>query len=200
LEVKNPMREQWELFAKQAKMSWSFGKPLSLAQTTFWVLCLFAASGLSVVAAPTQQEPSQSASAQQKRDFPEGPGRDTFLRLCSRCHSPANVIPNGQSREGWEDTITKMVALGASGTDEEFSDILDYLAKNFPADSHPKVNVNKATADQLRTGLGLSSKEAEGIVGYRQKNGDFKSLEELKKVPELDPAKLDAKKSLVIFQ
>jgi competence protein ComEA len=110
------------------------------------------------------------------------------------------VIPNGQSREGWEDTITKMVSLGASGTDEEFSDILDYLAKNFPADSRPKINVNKATADQLRNGLGLAPKEAEEIVAYRQKNGDFKTLDDLKKVPEVDPAKLDAKKSLVIFQ
>ena len=170
------------------------------AQAVLWSIFLSSAMALYAFAPAPQQQSSSSAPAHGNQDFPAGPGRDTFLRVCSTCHSPANVIPNGQSREGWEDTITKMVGFGASGTDEEFSDILDYLTKNFPADSHVKINVNKATADQLRTGLGVTQKDAEGIVAYRHDNGDFKSLDDLKKVPGVDAAKLEAKKNLLVFQ
>ncbi len=175
-------------------------RSLYRAQAVLWGVFLSSATALYGFAPAPQQQPSASAPPHRDQDFPPGPGRDTFLRVCSTCHSPANVIPNGQSREGWEDTITKMVGFGASGTDEEFSDILDYLTKNFPPDSHVKINVNKATADQLRTGLGLTQKDAEGIVAYRHDNGDFKSLDDLKKVPGVDAAKLEAKKNLLVFQ
>jgi competence protein ComEA len=191
---------QREPVRKQAKLKIAWKWTSHFLEAVVWGLCLFAASSLSALSSTPQQETSKSAPAQQNQDFPEGPGRDTFLRVCSGCHSPTNVIPNGQSREGWEETITKMVGLGATGTDEEFSDILDYLTKNFPPVSHGKVNVNKATAEQLRTGLGLTEKEAEAIVAYREKNGNFKSLDDLKKVSEVDAAKLDAKKNLVVFQ
>ena len=90
-----------------------------------------------------------------------------------------------------------MVSLGAVGTDEDFTAILDYLVKNFPQQT--KINVNKATATALETGLSLSTKEAEAIVAYRDKNGDFKSLDDLKKVPQVDAKKLDAKKDSLIF-
>jgi competence protein ComEA len=49
-------------------------------------------------------------------------------------------------------------------------------------------------------GLGLTSKEAEGIVAYREKNRDFRSVDDVKKVPEVNTAKVDAKKNLVVFQ
>jgi competence protein ComEA len=59
--------------------------------------------------------------------------------------------------------------------------------------------VRTCSAEQLRTGLGLTSKEAEGIVAYREKNRDFKSVDDVKKVPEVNTAKVDAKKNLVVF-
>jgi competence protein ComEA len=92
-----------------------------------------------------------------------------------------------------------MVGLGAVGTDEDFTEILDYLVKNFPQQSNVKINVNKATAKELETGLVLSTKESEGIVTYREKNGDFKSLDDLKKVPGLDAQKIDLKKNRLTF-
>jgi competence protein ComEA len=88
-----------------------------------------------------------------------------------------------------------MAGFGAVGTDDEFTAILDYLVKNFPS----PVNVNKATAEQLESGLGLSTAEAEAVIQYREKNGDFKSIDDLKKVPDLDAGKLDAKKARLAF-
>lgn len=128
-------------------------------------------------------------------ELPDGPGKDTLIRVCSDCHSPDNVIANGQSRTGWENEITKMAGFGAQGTDEDFTAILDYLAKNFPA----AVNVNKATEAQLVSGLGVTTAQAAAIVGYRKDNGDFKSIDDLKKVPELDGKQLDAMKARIAF-
>jgi competence protein ComEA len=152
-------------------------------------------SGVSVSA--QQPPPQQQDHLQQSTEFPDGPGKDALLKTCSRCHSPNLVIANGQDRDGWENTITKMVSLGAVGTDEDFTAILDYLVKNFPQQT--KINVNKATSASLATGLSLSAKEAEAIVAYRDKNGNFKSLDDLKKVPQVDAKKLDAKKDSLIF-
>ncbi len=91
-----------------------------------------------------------------------------------------------------------MADLGADATDDEFTAILDYLVKNFPPPAN-KVNVNKATAAQLESGLALAAKDADAIVQYREKNGDFKSIDDLKKVPGLDTAKLEAKKNQLAF-
>jgi competence protein ComEA len=91
---------------------------------------------LSVAAASAQQpQPPQKTQQVHSAEFPDGPGKDTFIRVCSKCHSPNNVIANGQNQQGWEDTITKMVGFGATGTDEEFSEILAYLVKNYPPPS-----------------------------------------------------------------
>jgi competence protein ComEA len=108
------------------------------------------------------------------------------------------VIANGQDRAGWESTITKMAGFGAQGTDDEFTEILDYLTKNFPPASAP-LNVNKATAAQIESGLALTTAEAEAVVKYREKNGDFKTIDDLKKVPDVDAKKLDAKKDHLAF-
>jgi competence protein ComEA len=37
-------------------------------------------------------------------------------------------------------------------------------------------------------------------VGYRLQNGTFKTLDDLKKVPGVDAAKLDAKRDLIDFK
>jgi competence protein ComEA len=181
----------------------AFGRCFQFTRAVFWGLIFCVASSLSVVTALGQQQaqqPQQKEHEQQQHvELPAGPGKDTLIRACSRCHSPSNVIANGRNREGWEELITKMVGLGAVGTDEDFTEILDYLVKNFPQQSNVKINVNKATAKELETGLVLSAKESEGIVTYREKNGGFKSLDDLKKVPGLDAQKIDLKKNRLTF-
>lgn len=177
---------------KQQRKSYSFANGLRWS-TIARALCFTCLLGVGSVFA---QQPS--ANPQHDTGFPDGPGKDTLLKTCSRCHSPNIAMANGQSREGWEDTITKMVSLGAVGTDEDFTAILDYLVKNFPAQT--KVNINKATATELQSGLSLSAKEADAVIAYRNKNGDFKSFDDLKKVPLLDAKKIDEKRSWVTFQ
>ena len=164
------------------------------------VLLIVATAMLGPVITHAAQEPAAPAAKPADHpEFPMGPGRDTTLRLCSKCHSPNNVLASGQDAAGWEATITKMVGFGLQGTDEEFTETLDYLSKNFPATPNPKINVNSATASQLSTKLTLTTDEAQHIAAYRTKNGNFKTLDDLKKVPDVDPKKLDAKKDSITF-
>ena len=82
-----------------------------------------------------------------------------------------------------------------AATDPEIEKIVDYLAKNFG----PKVNVNKATADQLAGTLEVPKAAASAIVEYREKNGSFKSFEDLRKVPAIDWSALESKKDRLDF-
>jgi competence protein ComEA len=132
-------------------------------------------------------------------EFPPGDGRETTLRLCGKCHSPTIVLAYGQKREGWENTITKMVRLGAVGSDEDFTDIADYLTANFPPSAIPKIFVNKATDQQFANILGISIDDAKAIVAYRDKIGSFKSIDDMKLVPNVDVKKIDAKKDNLVF-
>jgi competence protein ComEA len=92
-----------------------------------------------------------------------------------------------------------MSALGAKGTDEELRAVLGYLALHFPAEEVPRINVNTATAIELESGLTLRRSQAAAIIAYRAQHGNYKSLEDLKKVPGLDSATIDAKKDRVTF-
>ncbi len=131
-------------------------------------------------------------------EFPDGPGKAPFLKICSNCHGPENVIGKGQSADDWTEVLNKMIQNGAQGTDDEFGAILDYLSTNFPPPPD-KINVNTATAWNLRNWMNLSEKQANAVVDYRKQNGDFKTLDDLKKVPGLDAKMLDSKKDHITF-
>jgi competence protein ComEA len=135
------------------------------------------------------------ANAQEK--LPGGPGRETLIRVCGACHSAENVAGMAKTREEWGAVVGEMAADGAQGTEEEFNQIVDYLAAHFP--KTPKINVNKAAANDLMSGLELSAKEAEALVHYRQEKGSFKSVEDVEKVPGLDAKKIEAKKDRLEF-
>lgn len=147
---------------------------------------------------------STSASAPAQADttpvdpWPAGPGKNLFLQTCSSCHGPENVIGHNLDVGGWTDVLNQMIQNGAQGSNDDFSAILQYLVTNF-GPMPPKVNINKATAMNLRSWLGMPEKEAEAIVGYRQQHGDFKTLDDVKKVPGVDANYIDSEKNLLTF-
>lgn len=141
-----------------------------------------------------------SVAFAQKSDLPAGPGKDTFVRVCSACHAPEMVVGKGNTRDGWTQLVGEMISRGAQGSDDDFATVVDYLTANFPPQSDvQKVNVNKADAAGLQSGLQLTAKDATAIVDYRKQNGDFKSFDDLKKVPGVDMAKLTSVKNRIAF-
>lgn len=140
-----------------------------------------------------------SAAALAQPQLPEGPGRAETEKLCKQCHELARSVSPRQDRDGWQHTMTKMTAFGMKASEQDYALVLDYLSKSFPADEIPRINVNKATAIELESGLSLRRSQAAAVLAYRAKNGDFKSLEDLKKVPMIDVDKIEAKKDRITF-
>ena len=131
--------------------------------------------------------------------LPAGPGRAVTIRVCGKCHSPERAASLHQRRSAWEDTIVKMVKLGAQGSDEELEAVLTYLSTNFASEIPGPIDINKARAVDLEAGLLLRRSQAKALIEYRDKNGSFKSIDNLRNVPGLDFKLIESKKSRIVL-
>lgn len=131
--------------------------------------------------------------------LPEGPGKAETQRLCGTCHDVDKATSLRQDEAGWGATVLKMVDFGAKIESDEMVAVVKYLAKAYPADELPSLNMNKARAIQMESRLSLLRSEAAAIIRYRKEHGDFASIEDLKKVPDIDFAKIEAKKDTLVF-
>jgi competence protein ComEA len=154
------------------------GRPLVL-------VCLFAGAAAAL---------AQSDSAP---DLPAGPGKDTFVSVCSLCHDPTAPMGKQWTRQQWELKVTEMLQEEPDVTREERAAIVEYLATNFKPGG--KIYINKASAKDLEAALEISSSEAEAIVRHRRDRGDLKSFDDLKKVSSFDSSKIEAKKDRLVF-
>ena len=140
-----------------------------------------------------------SITAALAQEIPQGPGRAETVKLCRQCHELARSISLRQDRDGWGATMNKMVAYGMKGSQQELAAVLDYLAKHFPAEEVPRVNVNTASAIELESGLSLRRSQAAALIAHREKHGAFQSMDDLKKVSSLDAEHLEARKHRISF-
>jgi competence protein ComEA len=163
---------------------------------------LFLSAAVTSTSVDARQAVGPSATTDKSSahpEFPPGEGREAVMRLCTKCHSPNIILASGRDRVGWENTITKMVRLGATGDDEDFTDIADYLTAHFPPSAVQKIFVNMATAKDFASVLGISEDDGKAIVDYRDKQKGFKTIEEMEKVPGIDAQKVEAKKDRLVF-
>ena len=132
--------------------------------------------------------------------LPEGPGKAQTLNLCGTCHEAAKATSVKLTREGWVETIDRMKAFGAAGSDEDFAAVLDYLATHFKGDVARPLDMNTAESIDLESVLQLLRRESKAVLDYRAKRGPFTSLDDLK---ALDPAifkKIESRKDRIVFQ
>ena len=151
-----------------------------------------------VVAALTLWRPAGAAQdpAKPETKSPEDIKlEETFTRVCVRCHTADRVVGSRRTRTQWEEVITTMqTARGAVISDEEFETVMNYLVKE-----HGRVNVNRATADDIVEVLGVPAAAAETIVKFRKEHGTFEDYDALAKVPGLDLEKLEKKRDAISF-
>jgi competence protein ComEA len=132
--------------------------------------------------------------------LPDGPGKEQVLRVCSTCHEAAKATSVKLTRDGWIETIDRMKAFGAGGSDDEFAAVLEYLATNFKGDIARPLDMNTAETIDLESVLQLLRRESRAFVEFRSKRGQLSSLDDLK---GLDPAilkKIEARKDRIVFQ
>ena len=72
---------------------------------------------------------------------------------------------------------------------------MNYLARYFA-----QINVNKASAAEIQDIVDLSADDAAAIVKYRETNGEFKSIDDVGKVPGLDAKKIADRKDRILFR
>jgi competence protein ComEA len=137
-------------------------------------------------------------------DLPGGPGREVVERTCLVCHGGELFERRKRDREAWQRVVDDMESRGAKASREEFKTIVQYLLSNFGISEEEKreaekINVNKAAGWRISRALRMFPEDGDAIVAYREKNGDFKSLEDLAKVPGIDPKKIQDAKDRIVF-
>lgn len=150
---------------------------------------------LCVLTAVVQASYAQNSTT----TLPDGPGKQTTIAVCGKCHSPDRAAALHQTRRAWQSTIAQMVSMGANASDDQLDTILDYLSKNFPPLPPTPVNINTADPVELESSLLLLKSEARAVIQYRTEHGPFKSLDDLRKVPGLDFKKIEDSKVRIVF-
>jgi competence protein ComEA len=138
-----------------------------------------------------------AADDEDAKKLPDGPGKDAVVAACFACHGPGHFRKARLAKDEWADKVADMMDRGAQATDAQVTAIVDYLALNFGKNS--KLWINTAPYEELRSVLKLTVKEAQALTEWRDQNGSFKNFEELKKVPGVDPGKIDGKKDVIAF-
>jgi competence ComEA-like helix-hairpin-helix protein len=132
--------------------------------------------------------------------LPDGQGMAETGKTCVGCHEVERSVSLRQDKDGWNRTITKMVGFGMKAKEADLAVIADYLAKFYPADALPPINVNTCTAVELESRFSMRRSQASAFLAHREKVGSFKTFADLKKAPGIDPDKVEAKKTEIIFE
>jgi competence protein ComEA len=153
--------------------------PFAAACALFFVAGAFAAAWGSDAAPPVHDLAREGRS---------------LKAVCAKCHNLQIVMDTPMSYDAWHDTVQTMIDRGATGTDEQFADVMDYLHRTMTT-----IDVNTADGDELQIVLNLPETAAQAIIA-RRSTQKFTSLQDLKTVPGVDASTVDAKARLIFFK
>ena len=100
------------------------------------VLAAVLLAGVAGTGAAWAAAAAAAGAAAEVTELRAGPGRDLTVGRCITCHSVEYIPSNApaMNRAAWQKSIQKMKErFGASMTDEEAKQILDYLDANYSA-------------------------------------------------------------------
>lgn len=167
---------------------------------SFRTLVVSASASLALAIAMTARIAGQDAPAPgpSGEGLPDGAGKDVTVKVCGVCHEARRVGTLRLTRDGWSEVIADMVRRGARGSDQELGQVLDYVAANFLGEAPRPVNINTAESIELETVVGLLRRESAALIAYREKNGPFKSIDDVKNVKGVDFAKIEAARDRIV--
>ena len=88
---------------------------------------------------------------------------------------------------------------GAASSDAPAAPASDATASPAAGTTSTPVNVNKASAQDLESSLGLAKADAEAVVRYREQNGNFKTWHDVAAVPGVSAAKIEEIQKRITF-
>ncbi len=115
------------------------------------------------------------------------------VEICSMCHDANLVAGFLRTPAEWDEVVARMQSYGTIALPAQFSLVRNYLLRSFG-----RVNINTAPAADLAPVMDVQPESAEAVVAYRKEHGDFKSPDDLKSVPGIDPAKIDQRKNRLV--
>jgi competence ComEA-like helix-hairpin-helix protein len=121
------------------------------------------------------------------------PNLQAVQTVCGRCHTIAVFLNKPRSWDRWNDVFADMTQRGANGTDEQLARVTTYFLENLTL-----INVNTSGAEEIAGVLGVDDGVAEAIIARRQRQ-PFANLAQLRAVRGVDPAKLELRKSRILF-
>jgi len=136
---------------------------------------------LRLVDGDATPRPRPSPGSSDANLLPAGEGRDVVVNMCSNCHGLATSIAQAHTRVEWLALVDLMRQRGAPGTDDDAATAVTYLTRHFG-----RVNVNRASPDDLEAVRHLPHAVAIAIVEYRTQNGQFHDISDLRRVPGVD--------------
>jgi len=133
-------------------------------------------------------------------DLPDGKGKELILRACVGCHKAEEIAVYRFTKDEYQTIVYRMGDRGAQATRAELDIIAAYLFENFPkVEDTTKINVNKASAQEIAKGLNLTDEEAEAVVKYRERHGDYHAWGDLLIIYGVDGKKIAAAKDRISF-
>ncbi len=91
---------------------------------------------LALIAATLFCTTAPAYAQQAQADFPDGPGKQTFVNLCGGCHD-INRVRLGYTPEGWRTVMRMMLNFDVPVPKDEVDTVTQYLIKNFPERPRP---------------------------------------------------------------
>jgi competence protein ComEA len=138
--------------------------------------------------------------ARAQKDFPEAPAKEYVTRICLQCHEPAQLLGQKKTESDWKSTVSRMAQKGVPAPAEQYDAVAAYMAKYFgKGEDHTKINMNKAKAEEIVAAIGLTPEEANALVTYREKHGEYREWGEMLVVYGVDGRKLEANKDKMSF-
>jgi competence ComEA-like helix-hairpin-helix protein len=169
-----------------------------MVDRTFRIIGAFAMAVMALILAQPIRALSAGQGPQQQTEAKspeEVKAEETFTRNCVKCHPVDRIAGSRRTRTQWEEVMTTMTtARGAVIADEDWEIIQSYLVKHYG-----RVNVNRATADDLVEVLGVPPDSAAAIVKYRTEHGTFADYDAFAKVPGLDLDKMEKLRDAISF-
>ena len=133
-----------------------YGYPLQFK--IVWISLVLLSSAITRVSA-LLAEPAATAAQASKwvAQLPDGPAKRVVVAKCQFCHTLERVVSARLPKDGWMDSVNRMLEQGAPLTSDEVPMLVDYLAANFgPAGPKPAAAISGSTA-QVTPGEGAPS-------------------------------------------